>query len=385
MRIWKHFDPKTVKIRWSGDGTVNGRRLRPRNLTTKAEVEAVFDVARARKHQRRYDLPEERAVIRLSELVAERVRDLDLRRHNHRQIKAWLEAFRDNLPGDPEVESLTTADVISYKRLRLRRVSPNTLNTELVRIGQMLRRAGDYFPSLARWKPPRIPYEPVPQHGRERVVTPDEAAALLAELRAPRRIDEGESEATWRNRLTAADFWEISPYVGMRTTELRLLEKSWVDLREALLRLPKHVTKGGRAREVPLSDEALAVVRRRMLSSPHPRYLFPGATGANVIHQSVLYEVLRRAAARAGLAYGQRAVGGFRPHDNRHTFVTDMLQSGADAATVGSIVGHSTRYMTLIYSHATNESKRRAVRNLSRARGRVAKKSTEASGSGSKS
>lgn len=50
MKIWKEKIEGTNKYVWSGDGTVNGRRLRPRKLATKAEVEAAFDVARARKH-----------------------------------------------------------------------------------------------------------------------------------------------------------------------------------------------------------------------------------------------------------------------------------------------------------------------------------------------
>lgn len=384
MKIWKEKVEGTNRYVWHGDGTVDGRRLRPRNLSSKAEVEAVFDLAKARRHARRYDLPEERPVVFLSELLAERLKDLDLKRKSQRQVKTWLENFRNHLRGDPPVDSITTKDIISFKRARLGTVSPRSLNNELVYVGEMLRRVGAYFPALATWKPPAIPYEPVPQKGRERVVTRDEAAALLAELRAPRRVSEGERPAAYRNRIVIADLWELAPHVGMRTTELRLMEKGWVDLREEVVRLPAHVTKGKRAREVPLNEPALAVIRRRMLASPHPRYLFNNASGTNAVCNKILYSALHRAAARARLPYGQHEPGGFRPHDNRHTFVTDMLQSGADAATVGDIVGHSKTYMTLIYSHPTRESKRRAVENLARVRGEADKKPSKDSGRGAK-
>jgi integrase len=78
----------------------------------------------------------------------------------------------------------------------------------------------------------------------------------------------------------------------------------------------------------------------------------------------MFYLSLKRAAARAGVPYGQHVEGGFRPHDNRHTAVTRMLQGGADAASVADVVGHSKLYMTLRYSHASPESKRAAVEKL---------------------
>lgn len=47
MRIWKEKVEGASRYVWHGDGTVNGRRLRPRGLATKVEVEAVFDIARS--------------------------------------------------------------------------------------------------------------------------------------------------------------------------------------------------------------------------------------------------------------------------------------------------------------------------------------------------
>lgn len=373
MKIWRSLDPSIGKMRWSGDGTVNGRRLRPRGLATKAEVEAVFDVARARKHQRKYDLPEERPDVYLSELVAERVRDLDLTDGTHRRIKVYLERFRDHFPDDPRVDRLTAADLISYKRARVRGagLKPGSINLELGYVGTMLRRAGTYFPSLADWKPPAVPYEPRDPKGRERVVTAAESELLLATLRAPRR--DGERLNSWRNRRTAADVWELASHTGMRTTELRTLEKDWVDFRDGVVRLPAHVTKTNRTRAVPLNSVALVLLRRRLLESPHPRYVFANGSGSNVLDASSVYVAFIRAAADAGLAYGQRVEGGFRPHDNRHTVITRMLHSGADVRSVGEIVGHTNHTMTLRYSHPSPDSKRAAVELLAHPRGEPTK------------
>lgn len=112
MKIWKTQVEGTKKFVWHGDGAVNGRRLRPRNMTTKAEVEAVFSVAKARAVQRKYDLPQERPDVFLSELVAERVKDLDDHNHNRRRIRTFLENFRDFFAGDPRVDELTSRDLL---------------------------------------------------------------------------------------------------------------------------------------------------------------------------------------------------------------------------------------------------------------------------------
>jgi integrase len=369
MKIWKTQIEGTNRFVWHGDGTVNGRRLRPRNMATKSEVEAVFDVARALRHQRKYDLPVERPDVTLSDLVAERVRDLDERDGTHKRIRVYLERFRDHFPDDPRVDTLTTADLLSYKRLRARSagLKPGSINLELGYIGTMLRKAGTYFPSLAGWKPPAMPYEPRDTRGRARVVTDEESDLMLKTLREPRSM--GERLAAWRNRQTAADIWELARHTGMRTTELRTMEKSWVDFAEGVVRLPAHVTKSNRTRAVPLNAVAMALLRRRLLESPHPRYFFANGTGTNVLDASSVYSTFIRAARRAKLSYGQLTAGGFRPHDNRHTAVTRMLQAGADMASVGEIVGHSHHTMTLRYSHPSADSKRAAVDLLAHSEG----------------
>jgi integrase len=86
-----------------------------------------------------------------------------------------------------------------------------------------------------------------------------------------------------------------------------------------------------------------------------------------------------------GLPYGQRTPGGFRPHDNRHTAVTRMLQAGADMASVGEIVGHSHHTMTLRYSHPSASSKRAAVDLLAQTEGGSTKTRQGVSGGRGKS
>ena len=54
-----------------------------------------------------------------------------------------------------------------------------------------------------------------------------------------------------------------------------------------------------------------------------------------------------------------------RFHDNRHTFVTDLAESGAGDEVIRDMAGHVSRDMLKYYSHIRTEAKRRAVEKLS--------------------
>src|SRR3954447_8379118 len=55
-----------------------------------------------------------------------------------------------------------------------------------------------------------------------------------------------------------------------------------------------------------------------------------------------------------------------RFHDIRHTFVTDLAESGAGDQVVQDMAGHVSRDMVKHYSHIRTEAKRRAVEALCR-------------------
>ena len=69
---------------------------------------------------------------------------------------------------------------------------------------------------------------------------------------------------------------------------------------------------------------------------------------------------------QAKAAPRQRGKQGFRFHDLRHTAATRMADGGADAFALAEIFGWSDVRMAPRYTHATAESKRRAVESLAK-------------------
>lgn len=77
------------------------------------------------------------------------------------------------------------------------------------------------------------------------------------------------------------------------------------------------------------------------------------AIGQRLTDQAVLY-ITKKRAEEAGIA-------AFSPHDLRRTFISDLLDRGADIATVQSLAGHSSPTTTARYDRRGEESKKKAI------------------------
>jgi integrase len=53
-----------------------------------------------------------------------------------------------------------------------------------------------------------------------------------------------------------------------------------------------------------------------------------------------------------------------RFHDNRHTLITELAESGAGDQTIMDIAGHVSKQMLKHYSHVRMEAKRRALESI---------------------
>ena len=157
---------------------------------------------------------------------------------------------------------------------------------------------------------------------RERYLSRDEAQRLM---RALEKNDRPEAFAIRLLLLT-----------GARWEHVRL------DLR--LLIVP--LSKSGKPRHIPLSDEAITVIRSIPRQQGTP-WLFPGhAPGKPLSDLYLFWNRLRRSIGLADV----------RIHDLRHTFASFLVNAGHSLYEVQKLLGHSDPRTTMRYAHLEQAS-----------------------------
>jgi len=118
--------------------------------------------------------------------------------------------------------------------------------------------------------------------------------------------------------------------------------------------------KGSKQRTAYLTNGALyAMADWLPVRGAEPGALFYAINkGSRLINRRLtpqaIYNLLSKRAAQAG-------VKAFSPHDLRRTFVSDLLDAGADIATVARMAGHSRVDTTARYDRRPEEAKRKAA------------------------
>jgi len=149
---------------------------------------------------------------------------------------------------------------------------------------------------------------------------------------------------------------------GLRRAELAALQLADYDPEAAALIV--RVGKGHKGRTVPVEAGAAAALAAWLaLRGPRPGALFRRVNKHNQLwgdglSAQAVYAILRKRATEAGLS---KPVS---PHDLRRTFVSDLLDAGADIATVQKLAGHANVTTTSRYDRRGEHAKRQAVDKL---------------------
>lgn len=245
-----------------------------------------------------------------------------------------LMAFFGRLP----LDAISTGHVEKFKLARAGQISPAGVNRDLAALRFMLNFA---------IRQGRIVHNPVsgvrflPEGpGMMRVVSHEEQQRYLAAANPLLR-----------------DVATLIVETGMRPEEICTICKENVHLDRRYLFVPSGKTRFAR-RNVPLTDAAMDVLKRRLGSAKGP-YLFAHRkdpskplTTVRKAHQ----DALRKANIRPP----------FRLYDLRHTFGSRSAMAGVDLPTLKELMGHSDISTTMRYVHPTPEHKREAVRKLER-------------------
>lgn len=180
---------------------------------------------------------------------------------------------------------------------------------------------------------PELP--PLPKTGATvtRVLTREEVGRIIDASTTPHRLA-----------------FQLAAYAGLRAGEVRGLRWRDVDLERGLIIVRRSrchgveaPPKSGHERLVPLHPrlaEVLGAIARRKADA-----YVSGPGDGEPWGEHALYHAFKSASAKAGIE-------GFRFHDLRHAFVTELFRGGTPAPVVQRLAGHEHLATTQRYAHA---------------------------------
>lgn len=217
--------------------------------------------------------------------------------------------------------NLTAEAIAQFRNERLQRVRAGAVIRDLSLISSVINHARREW-GLTIENPCKLVRKPATPPGRSRVLTVDEEARLFKALEPQGR------RSPWTRIAT-----QLALETAMRRGELLALQWQHVNLDARAALLP--MTKNGRARTVPLSSRAVAILAG-----------LPGPREGSVIKISpaTLHQAFYRAVRRAGLI-------DLRFHDLRHTAATRMATKLPNVIELAAVTGHQTVQMLKRYYH----------------------------------
>jgi integrase len=193
------------------------------------------------------------------------------------------------------------------------------------------------------WKTPGIKANPthgVPLLNKENKVQRCLDAAETARLLATLELD-----AHVRYRPIVL----LALLTGARRGEVLHAKFEEFNLEQRVWRIPK--TKSGRPRNVPLSSEAIDLIRDQRAKTNGDYFCANPDTGLPYASAHAAWKRICRDAKLPNL----------RMHDLRHSFASYLVNSGRTLYEVQRILGHSNIKITERYAHLSDESLRAAA------------------------
>ena len=246
-----------------------------------------------------------------------------------RKRGGYIESYRlakimRNPIAEIKLSQLSAMHIAEYRDRRLKEVSACSVVKEMTLISLSLDIARKEWGVPISSNVVRDVKKPQPERGRDRRLSSEEHTLLLSSCYM--------SSNHWLTPLII-----IAIETGMRRGEL--LSLAWEDVDLDLRVAHLNMTKNGSSRNVPLSSEAITILR----SLPHDisGNVFPLTAAA-------LRGLWNRACKRAGII-------DLHFHDLRHEATSRLFEKGLNVMEVATITGHKDLRMLQRYTHLRAE------------------------------
>lgn len=369
-------DPKTGEQKqskvWWYEFIFAGQRIRESAKTTRKTIAQEAEKKRRLEVERGYNDVSTKKVDRIrsvANLADAFLEEYKVRHPRSGTFAEFATGHVKRILGGRMAIDISSAAIKEYQTARLKEeAAPKSINEEVGFLLRILGEQGDAVRArLRREKALKLKVK----NQVAKAWTPAEKQKLLSAAKARR------SPCIYPALVLALN-------CGLRDKELRELQWGRVDLQRRLLTVGDSKTEAGEGRTVPLNSEVQAALvdhakwfLKKFKETRPEWYLFPyGKSQPTDPTRPVttLKTVWTKVRSDAGLKG--------RWHDNRHTFITDLAESGeAGDETIRDIAGHVSNRMLKHYSHIRMEAKRKAVEALVKKPAEVgSKEAPEASG-----
>lgn len=148
---------------------------------------------------------------------------------------------------------------------------------------------------------------------------------------------------------------------GMRVSELISVKLKDIDFKRGIIKV---IGKGSKQRIVPLYatileklENYLPLRQEYFVKESDEGYLFLNQHGKQLTRQYI-WNIVKEKCKENNITKN------VSPHTLRHSFATHMLSNGADLRTLQIFLGHSNISTTEIYTHVTDDDKRKTIINF---------------------
>lgn len=145
---------------------------------------------------------------------------------------------------------------------------------------------------------------------------------------------------------------------GMRVSELINVKINDIDFKRGIIKV---IGKGSKQRIVPIYPtliekiESYLITRQEyFVKDKDPGFLFLNKNGTGLTRQHI-WNIVKDKCTENNITKH------VSPHTMRHSFATHMLSGGADLRTLQIFLGHSNISTTEIYTHVSDDDKRKAI------------------------
>jgi integrase len=315
---------------WCVGFTVNGRRVRETVGPNKKIAERVLSLRMTQVLENRY-FPPNRQLGRMpfkdfAQMYLEREGALlkSIRTERNR-VLAWAREF-----GSRPLGQITRAEIEAWRREKMMKCRPATINRDLSRLRRMFSLAIEW--DLLEESPMTGIRFLRENNARTRYLSLEESIRLIANCIAPHI----------RALVT------VALHSGMRLGEI--LNLRWHDLDFASGFILVRDSKNGESRHVA-HDATLSALFRAYPRRLGADLVFSSSSGGRIVDVRTGF---LNACKRAGLT-------DLHFHDLRHTFASQFVMAGGDLYILKEILGHKSITMTQRYAHLSPSYKIRAI------------------------